>query len=494
MNLSQLRKFLQKKYNIISLTDISDLSNAPNAAYKFFHNIYKTSYSKDDRIILYTVHDIQEEFLRHLYKTVNFLGIGNFFIVLCTPRNYDYLLRSCADKFSEDKQPFSNFVISLDKSLPIESKFTLPDTICAVPWTNIEIRNNGKIHDCCMARSDPVGDIKNTSIKDAFNNSKMQELRKRFLSGEKPKECIACWANEDRGLSSIRTHNISRLKNKFLLHTLDNPQITSLDIKFNNTCNFKCRICNPTFSSMYAAEQNKVLNIPIKPQIKWEESEEFLNQVIEILPQLENIDMFGGEPFLIKKFANVLKIAVEQGFAKKIRLHYNSNGSIWPKEFLQYWPNFREVDIHFSIDAIGKRFEFQRGGSWQEVENNILGLKNLKLSNLNISIMPTINIMSIYYIDEVYDWAGKHNFQLFASNLTGPEEFSLDSLTEIAKQKIIEKYKNHPWIELQKIIKYIDKNPASTNQSFLQKSQWFDNIRNQNFADSHPEMASYMGY
>jgi sulfatase maturation enzyme AslB (radical SAM superfamily) len=212
------------------------------------------------------------------------------------------------------------------------------------------------------------------------------------------------------------------------------------------------------------------------------------------LPSLENIDMFGGEPFLIKKFATVLRTAVEQGYAKNIRLHYNSNGSIWPEEFVCYWPYFKEVDLHFSIDAVGERFDLQRGGSWHQVEENILRIKNLKLSNLTISLMPTINIMSVYYIDEVYDWATKHNFKLFPSNLSEPSEFSLNNLTKQAQDLIIKKFHNHPWTEMQNVVKLLKSSPPGNSQLFVEKIKWFDSIRQENFAKSHPEIAQAMGY
>ena len=101
------------------------------------------------------------------------------------------------------------------------------------------------------------------------------------------------------------------------------------------------------------------------------------NQINHLLPSITNIDMYGGEPFLIKRFSEILKSAVDRDLAKHIRLHYNSNGSVWPSELINYWPNFKLVDINFSIDAIGDQFNLQRGGSWNDVESNILKIKNL---------------------------------------------------------------------------------------------------------------------
>lgn len=494
MKIERLAEFLHKKYNVKGMLDLAELSRSPSAAHQFFYSLYQKEFEVNDRIVLYTSQNIPDELLIHLYQVANIVDISNWFVLICTINDISTQLETLAKDQSTDPVPFQSLEILFEDTAALENNYLLPDTICAVPWMHLEVRNNGTITPCCMSNGISLGNIETTPLDTAFNSHRMQELRGQFLSGQQPNECNRCWNIEKRGLSSIRIHNIKRLKKTFLLERLIEPAVSSIDIKFNNTCNFKCRICSPSSSSLLAAEAKKFLNIAVEPQSDWAESDKFIDQIIEKLPQLTNIDMYGGEPFLIKKFANVLKIAVDQGYAKNIRLHYNSNGSVWPGAFVDYWPHFKEVDIHFSIDAIGERFELQRGGTWNEVERNILRIKNLNLPNLNISLMPTISIMSVYYIDEVYDWAQEHNFKLFASNLTKPSEFSVANLTDEAKQLILDKFQNHPWQEIQNILSFIRTAPSSTGKSFVERVKWFDSIRQENFVESHSEIAKAMGY
>jgi MoaA/NifB/PqqE/SkfB family radical SAM enzyme len=203
--------------------------------------------------------------------------------------------------------------------------------------------------------------------------------------------------------------------------------------------------------------------------------------------------MYGGEPFLVKKFKKVLELAVNNNHARNIRLHYNSNGSIWPEQFLPYWHCFKLVDIHFSIDAIGDQFDLQRGGNWYKVEENILKLKSLGLPNLSISVMPTISIMNVYYIDQVYDWATKHGFPIFVSHARGVG-MELQYLTREAKELVIKKFKNHHWNEIQNIIKIIQELPDSNGQEFRSNTKWFDQVREESFSKNHREIAEAMGY
>lgn len=490
MTVDQLSSILEKKYAIKGIVDLADLSTTPQAAYKFFYSVYQTEFAHNDRIVLYSSKEVPESFLEYLHKVVNFVDISNWFILLCTSNT----VADVSSRYSSDPVPFQQLTVALNETNEFSNGYILPDTICAIPWMNAEIRSTGDITPCCMTDGISLGNINNTTINDAFNNYKIQDLRNQLLAGEKPSCCDRCWNTESKGLSSIRMHNAKRLTKQFFLSQLDKPSITSIDIKFNNTCNFKCRICNPQSSSLFAAEQKKFLGIDIRAQNKWEESDSFINQVVEHLPNLSNIDMFGGEPFLIKKFASVLQLAVEQGHAKNIRLHYNSNGSIWPAEFVPYWKHFKEVDIHFSIDAIGKRFELQRGGSWNEVESNILKLKDLNFPNLTINVMPTISIMSVYYIDEVYAWADANNFNVFISNLSQPPQFSIKNITAEAKELIIQKFKNHPNKEIQNIVNAVRGTTPTDGKLFRESTEWFDSVRQESFIDSHFEIAKAMGF
>jgi MoaA/NifB/PqqE/SkfB family radical SAM enzyme len=489
INISRLNEILSKKYSVKSFTDLALLTDSPGAAHKFFYDLYQDTFDPTDMIVLYTSHPVPDSLLKHLYEATSFVNISNYFILLCTSDDISNATPG------DNQVPFQSLKISLDATDQLKDNYFLPDTICAIPWMHLEIQSDGQFSPCCMSRdSTKIGNVQTMSCQDAFDSDAMKSLRQEFLDGGKPSICNVCWKNEERGVSSIRTHNIKRFKKQFLLEYLQTPAITSIDIKFNNTCNFKCRICGPNSSSLHATERHKFSGMPLNTQSKWSESDEFLQQIIEILPGLTFIDMYGGEPFLVKKFTKVLQIAVEQGYAKNIRLHYNSNGSIWPEEFIPYWQHFKEVDIHFSVDAIGKRFELQRGSTWEEVEANILKIKNLNSPNMTISVMPTISIMSVLYIDEVYDWANKHGFKLFCSNLVTPTSFNIVNLTASAKELVLEKFKNHPWEELQNILNSIRSSTPGDGKGFREKIKWFDSVRQENFVDSHSEIAQAMGY
>jgi len=493
ISIEKLEQTLSKQYVLKCFVDLADLSVSPTIAYKHFQACYQEVFDSNDRLVFYTTDVISEKLLQHLYGAAELIDVSNFFVLICSPHDLREPVSFVAQSVSADITAFQTLKIDLEETSKLQDNFFVPDTLCPLPWQHLEVSTQGEIRPCCVSSQD-ISNVNNVSLDDAFYSDKMSTLRQEFLDGKRPSGCNHCWEIEDQGLISNRKYHVGLLKKQLLTVDLDHPTIRSLDIKPGNTCNFKCRICGPESSSLFAEESKKLSNVSIKT-VNWAESDsKTINEIIDLLPTLTNIDMYGGEPFLIKPLLRLVKHAVDQGYAKNIRLHYNSNGSVYPEKFIDYWKKFNHVDIHFSIDNISSRFDLERGGSWGQVESNIKQLIHLKLPNIKISIMPTISIMNIFYIDELLQWATELSLPVNLGYVTNPIGFDLKNLTVDAKELIINKFQNHPWPEMKNILAYIKSVPDSDGQDFIKLCKHFDSIRNQNFADSHAEIAKAMGY
>jgi MoaA/NifB/PqqE/SkfB family radical SAM enzyme len=493
VTVDQLKYQLSQKHSIKCFVDLADLTTSPAQTYKILQQHYQQEFSLDDRLVFYTQHHMSDQLIQHLYQAATLIDISNFFLLLCNPHDISGQLSTIAKKNPGDQISFQSLQIAITNTKALSNNFLLSHTVCPMPWMHMMINHSGGVQACCVYNT-TVGNIAVDSINKVFYDQDYSQLRKQLLSGEKASGCNHCWKLEDRGLTSNRSRHLSFLKKDLLTKYLDSPTITSLDLSPGNTCNFKCRICNPESSSLFAQESqsiNKV--IPVK-SFNWAESNtKSIEEISNLIPSLTNIDMYGGEPFLIKPLTKLLQQAVEQGQSKHIRLHYNSNGSVYPDHLIEYWKQFRHIDIHFSIDNIGKRFELERGGEWEQVQSNILKLLNLKLSNLKISIMPTVSIMNIFYLDEVLQWADGLGLCVNFNYLTDPDSFNIKNLTALAKKLIIEKFSNHPNSEIGKILDTIRSLPNSDGTNFINLTKHFDRIRKQKFADTHHEIASAMG-
>ena len=491
ISIQQLEKTLTNLYELKCFIDLADLTTSSTYAYKHFDRCHQIEFNNKERLVFYTSEIISDSLLTHLYQVTKLIDVSNYFVLVCSPYDITQQLTDLAILNNTDS--FQSLQVMIESTKSLQNNFVVSETLCPQPWTHLEVLQSGEIRPCCV-HTDIVGHVKNDSLSTAFNHSKMQTLRQDLLNGQKPSGCNKCWAAESKGLTSNRSYHMRLRKKELLTFDLDHPTLQSLDLKPGNTCNFKCRICSPSSSSLFEQEVKLSKSISVE-SFNWAESDsKTIDEIVELLPNLANIDMYGGEPFLIKPLLHVVQQAVEQGHASQIRLHYNSNGSIYPDTQIEYWKKFKHVDIQFSIDNIGPRFELERGGSWQKVESNIKKLVNLNLSNVSISIMPTISIMNVLYLDEILQWAEELGVQVNPNYLIDPAGFNLKNLTADAKKLIFKKFQHHTWPEIKNIISYINAMPDSDGRAFLELCKHFDTLRNQNFAKSHSEIAKAMGY
>ena len=476
------------QYDLKCNVDVALLTHSPQAAYEFFHEHWAAEFSPNDRLVLYSSHAWPDGLIEHLYQATSLIDISNCFVLLVGPLiNQDQVL-----KLAPHNSLFEILTTdSVSNTLPLKDSYALSDSMCPLPWTHLEIKNQGEIHACCISKKS-FGKINNTSIHEVFNSTEIKNFRQQFLNNTRPQECNSCWRIEDQGLTSNRHRHLGLLKKDLLTTYLSTPEIVSLDLKPGNTCNFKCRICGPAASSLFAQEYATHSGIPVQSYNWVESSPEAIDEIKELLPRINNLDLYGGEPFLIKPLTELIKYAVTIGVASQLRLHYNSNGSVFPTELLKYWHHFKHVDIHFSIDNIGEKFELERGGRWSEVDQNIKQLVKLNLPNVKISIMPVISMMNIYYLDELLSWASGLGLPINALYLSQPAPFALSNLTHSAKESIVNKFSNSPWPEMKKILHMIQTQPESDGKEFVRLTQHFDSLRSQSFSDTHKEFANIM--
>jgi hypothetical protein len=210
----------------------------------------------------------------------------------------------------------------------------------------------------------------------------------------------------------------------------------------------------------------------------------------------------GGEPFMIPEHFELLQYAVDKGFAPNIDIHYNTNGTQYPEEHLHLWKHFKHVEIAFSIDNVGARFEYERyGAKWDEVESNIKKFKVYKDQNKNIDIQicMTVNTLNVYYLEDLCNWVNMNGFDSHFNMLHGPDPFNIGMMPRSVKAIVIDKLDNGNFntrhrMEVNKIIQFIKNGISDTNHKFLFEIKKIDQYRKQYLLDTHYEIAKAMGY
>ena len=264
-------------------------------------------------------------------------------------------------------------------------------TFCSRPWNDVFLVNKG-YSPCCMIKKTEFG-----SYQDYLSSDYLKSIKKSLLAGERHSACKTCWEQEDSKVWSNRV--------ALEVEDFDNPKVLYAGIDFSNTCNLACQMCGPYLSTswgkrLYKRDGSKiqVWNTLSDPRKKLE----FYN---EILPNLLQLGMSGGEPFQSPDNLELLKIAPR--INKKLSLFYNSNvtnlyfkGEYIPK----YFKNFLNVTVAASVDGYGLANDYQRLNSkWDVVEKNMLEIKEY----VNY-IHATPTTYTLFSLGDLIQWGIDH--------------------------------------------------------------------------------------
>ena len=280
-------------------------------------------------------------------------------------------------------------------------------TFCMHPFTGLATREDGAIKICC--RSQPIGWIQNDSLESAWNNDKIRHVRKQVLNNERPDVCKPCFDLEDQGVVSLRQRHISggipELRINLYPTALNSLredytmpfEFPTLEIKLNNLCNLRCRMCSPLDStnwrdwgkivSFYKKENNYLVST-IEQHVAtpgqyigpFDDTDNWWNSFEKLLPHFRRVEFAGGEPLMDPQHYKILDMLKPYG--KNIEIKYATNGTVLGinkgRTIHEYWPHFKSVAVNVSLDGIHDVYNYIRSNSnFSLVENNIKEIQSI---------------------------------------------------------------------------------------------------------------------
>lgn len=398
----------------------------------------------------------------------------------------------------------------------------LPSTACILPFVGVETTPLGNVRPCCLALYDVVDELGNKynltqhTLSDAFNSRYMQNMRQAMLDGEKPAACQRCWSEEDAGRQSKRISSRIKLAAIECTTVFSATDVTArfIDLKLGNICNLRCRICGSYSSSKWAQEEMDMYNnkddkdslqrFHLRAGAWPRNANSFWRNLEQHLSTIEFLEITGGEPFLIKEHFDLLERAIEQGVAKNISIHYNTNATTLPERAFEIWKHFKEVEIAFSIDAIGADFEYQRyPAKWEtavEIINTVHVAKSI-YSNITTQVCYTISVHNVCSLGPLLAWIDQQPFDYTYMNvLHDPSEYNVSRQCQEVTDLIyaaVERTHFPTSLEHNKasLLNYIalDYSNPITKQQLADKISKLDQHRDQRFADYCPELAGVLG-
>ena len=300
------------------------------------------------------------------------------------------------------------------------------------PFTGLATREDGAIKACC--RSHPVGFIDKESLETIWNNSTMKRIRKQVLNDERPAECEPCFNLEDQGVVSLRQRHVEaripEARVNLYPNALDKLQedysmpfeIPTIELKLNNLCNLKCRMCHPGDSTswndwdqveeFYKKDNNIIFhlveenNLKNKPFLdKFQDNPEWWASLEKLLPYFRRVEFAGGEPLMDPQHYRILDMLAPYGYQIEIKYATNlsmlgkSNRTVW-----EYWPKFKSVAVNVSIDGIGTSYEYVRGNaSWAELINNIKQIQTIPNISRIVGAV-TVQVSNVLVLDKIIEY------------------------------------------------------------------------------------------
>ncbi len=397
-------------------------------------------------------------------------------------------------------------------------------TFCILPWLNAHLEADGRVRPCCMSADDKeIGNLHTSSLDCIMNSDLAKELRLSLLKGEEHELCRNCHLLESLGQQTLRnTYNEkhkdlidSRIRNTSQDGSIPNINLASLDIRFSNLCNFKCRTCYEGSSSSWYQDANELRGGKNVEILRPTKSKDELWQLLDkVLPSLKEVYILGGEPLIDPDHYLFLEKLIHEN-RTDIELRYSTNLStlyLGKKSALDYWKKFQVVTLSLSYDGVGEKGEFIRKGmSWDKtVENH----KIIQNENIEFIITPTVSVLNAFHLIELIRYLVKEKMiisgeQVGLNILDQPSFYNVKILNSNEVKKLESIYKDFIENELknsglerveviteqlERLLNYCKKDttdfdPKVERKKFVAYNSRLNKLRKENMLQLFPELS-----
>ncbi len=321
-------------------------------------------------------------------------------------------------------------------------------TFCMAPWTHTYLSPQTERRLCCASREpaqsfkqyidtgNEAGEYKPLTLKEHWNSEHMKSVRLRMMAGEELSECEVC----DHKL--LNTNVYRSYWNQLFKDRVDEAYVTtdekgattmqtiSFDYRFNNLCNFKCRMCGDMLSSSWEAESRKHnrwskesqpwMASPLREQIIKFQDTQVVQEFVDAVETktIKEIYWCGGEPLMWDMHWKAMQRIIELGFAKEVYVRYNTNLSRTSFKGIKLFdllPEFQDWQICSSLDGTGEVGEYIRDGLKYEqwLRNFKEGMAVAKTSR-EMRLDYTITMPGLLELKNMFDLSRELNTEILA--------------------------------------------------------------------------------
>ena len=305
------------------------------------------------------------------------------------------------------------------------------------PWTHTYLSPQTERRLCCASREpahsfkqyidtgNDAKEYKPLTLKEHWNSDHMRSVRLRMMAGEELSECEVC------DYKLLNTDVYRSYWNQLFKDRVDEAyestdetgattmQTISFDYRFNNLCNFKCRMCGDMLSSSWEAEtrKNKTwdkdsqpwMASPLREQITHFQDTQVVKEFVDAVETktVKEIYWCGGEPLMWEMHWKAMQRIIELGFAKEVYVRYNTNlsrTSLKGIKLFDLLPEFQDWQICSSLDGTGVVGEYIRDGlNYEQWLRNFKGGMAVAKTSREMRLDYTITMPGLLELKNMFD-------------------------------------------------------------------------------------------
>jgi organic radical activating enzyme len=248
-----------------------------------------------------------------------------------------------------------------------------------------------------------------------FNTKNLQSERTEMLNNKRVKSCEqTCFSKEDKNIWSPRLQYKGYLKENQLVESY--PK--TLDVTISGECNMSCSYCCKEYSSTWrndiikngdyvglSGDPNRyklsahdliISKISQKKRTETKSYKIIKNEILLLMPKVQQLSVSGGEPFLNDRLFDLLELAKDVPQIQIISgLGINA---IRFKNSIQKIKKYNNISLRISVDSTGENYEFNRyGNSWKKFLDNLQIIRDNNIdfffntTYCNLTILDYVN-------------------------------------------------------------------------------------------------------
>jgi len=312
---------------------------------------------------------------------------------------------------------------------------------CPIPWAGFMYNFDGTVKNC-IRNPTTLGNLKDNTIVEILQGERNCLTKHNMTYNKSGTGCNVCYDLEQDTNSfdiiSDRVFYLKELKDVNLntYKSIDAFNLSTIDIRWNNTCNLACVYCSPEFSSRWTTELNTTFDAI--PQYRFQQMKKY---IFDRADQLKHVYLAGGEPLLMKENLELLNLLKTQN--PTVNLRVNTNLSKVDTKIFDLICEFPNVHWIVSVESMEQEYEYIRyGGSWADFLDNLNQIQKLNHKISFNMLHFLLNYNSIFDCIEFLQARGFHNNSFVVGALTQPDHLNIRNLPNEMLSLVKERLEN----------------------------------------------------